>query len=190
MYKFITIVFILAFFCSIASAGYLDGVTQTDVDTYDVIMKKLEFSSDGGSTWHTAFEGSETFSILDVNQDEKVGQLIAGASLPAGTYTMARLTVDATFLIKGSVSYQSQTYYTTAGTEQNSNTTGPAGESTVVNPDGDFVQTVNGSLTVTAGTTVTVDISINTDDVLGMTQTGQSSYLIIPKPPDWTFTQV
>lgn len=205
MYKLTAILFVFVFIlsCSLAFA-YISGTTQNSISKYEVTVTKVEFSKDGGSSWHTVFEGSETMDIASVDFDAKVKTFVSGFSLEEGTYTKCRLTVSGTFVINGSVIYSDgeTIYYTMQGTDQRSMHTGEpeydadnVGDSTVNNRDDDgnilsYEQTVDGTMTITEDQTTTVKIIMDTNSCLGMTEYEDTDYYIIsPEPPDWTFAQ-
>jgi hypothetical protein len=46
-----------------------------------------------GSAWITIFEGTKNMDIASVDLHAKVGEILQGLSLAAGTYTQCRMTL-------------------------------------------------------------------------------------------------
>lgn len=110
----VTIIFIAVsfFFCQNAAAALATGTAVQ----YNVVVTKFELSTDGGSTWITAFEGTSASIDLgssNASKGQSPGAFLSGLSVPDGTYNMIRVTPSGTFTIKGSISYLGSTYYTT-----------------------------------------------------------------------------
>jgi len=87
---------------SLASAGPLvgfGGVAATPT-SYKVTVTKIEFFS---GTWVTYFSGTCELDIASVAAGGSAGSCGAGATLPSGTYTQMRLTVNRAFGVTGAV---------------------------------------------------------------------------------------
>ncbi len=56
---------------------------QTELLKYEIFVKKLGVSYDGGSNWVTVFEG--TSSRIDLTQGSNAGTFFVGQNLPVGT---------------------------------------------------------------------------------------------------------
>ena len=85
-----------------ASSGPLvgfGGVAATPT-SYKVTVTKIEFFNGG---WKTFFSGSCVIDIASVAAGGSAGSCGAGATLPSGTYTQMRLTVNRTFGVIGEI---------------------------------------------------------------------------------------
>ena len=79
------------------SAG---NVSNSWVTTYNTTIKKLEIWNSTTSQWLVLSETSKTVNIASVSAGAEIGSMVdAGLSLPYGTYTKARVTVDDEFTV-------------------------------------------------------------------------------------------
>jgi hypothetical protein len=81
---------------------------------YKVTVKKVEFSSDGGTTFVTLKEADQEMDIASVNAGALAANYASGATLPAATYNRIRVTISCTIKLRGNVSFGGITYYTTS----------------------------------------------------------------------------
>lgn len=195
MYK-LKYIFFALIYLSVSSCAFALG-TQASINQYEVTIVKIEFSPDasGDDNWVTGGVAADfddpIMDIASVSFDELVAEFAQNLSMLAGTYVRCRLTISGTFVINGTVTYDGDTYYTTTGTNQPSNTTGPAADSTMINEDGNYEQTVEGNLTVVDGGTVTVNITMDTSSCIDLeeVEAGSGIYIIRPTEPTWTFAE-
>ena len=175
-----------------AASGDADG-------TYTVTVTKVEMSKNGGATYMTIFEGSQSINIAAANAGAVAAGLASGVTLEPGTYDTVRTTIGATMQFKGFVNNDNgtDTLYTDGGTEDGlgastSNNAGvlntPAADyaaSTYTIPVAFRTDTRTGlSIKVEAGASKVVDIAFDT------TGTGSESSpnVIIPGDPTVTIT--
>ena len=80
-------------------------------------MKKIELSSDSGSTWPVTL-GTKTqeFDIASMSVNSAVGSYLTGtpALTPNTTYNAVRVTISSTFKLKGELTSGVTTFVTTA----------------------------------------------------------------------------
>ena len=88
---------------------------------YKVTLKKLELSTNGGSTWITIKEADQEMDIASVNAGQVAAGYISNVSIPVGTYNRMRVTISATFKMQGFAYYNTnnKTYFTTASGDSN-----------------------------------------------------------------------
>jgi hypothetical protein len=83
--------------------------------TYNVTFKKFEICNTSG-TWITIKNEDQTFNVASANAGAMLGNYVSG-NFPVGTYNKIRVTISATFGIKGFVydtnTGVNRTYYTT-----------------------------------------------------------------------------
>lgn len=112
----------LALVLSATTAAFAQAPTATGTPTvYKVTVKKVEFSSDAGTTYITGKEADQEMDIASVNAGALAANYASGVVLPSATYNRIRVTLSCTIRLRGSVAFGGQTYYTT----------GAAGTSTV-----------------------------------------------------------
>ena len=97
-----------------ATFAHSRGVITGTPNIYNVTLKKFEIRNTAG-TWVVIKEGDQTFNIAAANAGAQLGSYASG-NFPVGGYNRFRVTVSATFGIKGFVydSGAGRTYYTTA----------------------------------------------------------------------------
>lgn len=91
-----------------------DPITGTPT-IYNITLKKFEIRNTAG-TWVVVKDGDQTFNIATANAGAQLGSYASG-NFPVGSYNRFRVTVSATFGIKGFVYHPApddRTYYTTA----------------------------------------------------------------------------
>lgn len=95
-------------------------VTATPA-VYKVTLKKLEVSTNGGTTWITLKEADQEMDIASVTAGQVAAGYVSNAALPVGTYNRMRVTISATFKMQGFAYYNTndRTYFTTAGGDSN-----------------------------------------------------------------------
>lgn len=158
-------------------ASAQDATARPDV--YRVTLRKMEFSTNNGTTWVTLKEEDLTFNMSDVAAGASVGNYISGAGLPVGTYNRMRVTVSCTMALKGEITNAGITYRTTAAGGTCQTPPGPCGAAGEANftapaaicPTGNFVATSPAgaiSFTVEENKSVTVFVDINTDQALAL----------------------
>lgn len=118
------IIVIFAVFPQEAFSHNTGTLTGTPI-IYNVTFKKFEIRNSGG-TWVVITEADQTFNIASKDAGQQVGSYVSG-NFPIGTYNRFRVTISATFGIKGYVydSGADRTYYTIA-----SGTSSVAGQKT------------------------------------------------------------
>ncbi len=150
-----------------AASGDADG-------TYTVTVTKIEMSQDGGSTYFTVFEGSQTINIAAANAGAVAAGLVSGTGVPPGTYNQIRTTLGDTLSIKGYVNNGATTFYTNNDADgfglnlAAANT--PGGDYTTSNiaiPPANRSSTLSVSLSVAGGASAkTVKITFDTSGTL------------------------
>lgn len=80
--------------------AYAADYVEATPEKYQVTLKKVELSNDGGSTWVTVGSGDINFDIASKNAGEVAGTYISNVNVPAGTYNKMRATVSRSFVIK------------------------------------------------------------------------------------------
>jgi len=177
----IVCLFVLFLLSNVFAAG-----TQTSISKYLCTVKKMELYN--GSSWVTIFEGEKSMDIASVDLHTKVGEILQGVNLAAGTYTQCRMTLKDTFIVNGTVELSGTTYYTPSGPSSNpASTTGPAQDTTMINPTGDYVQTVSANITIDRDSTKTAKVNMNTANVLSIDHFGDPvNYYFTLVEPSWT----
>ena len=180
-------------------AGLAEAASGDADGTYTVTVTKVELSKNGGTTYTTIFEGSQSINIAAANAGAVAAGLANGVTLESGTYNTVRTTIGATMQFKGYVNNDNgtDTLYTDGGTETGSgeSTSNNAGvlstagagyaASTYTVPVGNRTETDTGlSLTVEAGKAITVDIAFDTTG----TATESAPNTVIPGDPTVTIT--
>jgi hypothetical protein len=194
---FLTLVIFIVFpqYAFSHNSGTLTGTPNT----YNVTFKKFEIRNTSG-TWVVIKNEDQTFNIATVNAGAQIGSYASG-NFSVGSYNRVRVTVSATFSIKGFVydSGADRTYYTTSSgtnsvagnkTEAEVNaysdyyaspftitdmTGAPAGD-TLVN--GDILHEDDDDFTITAGSNLTKTLYV---DVTGTLQL-QPDHILYPGP--------
>lgn len=143
-----------------AGSGDADG-------TYTVTVTKLEMSKDNGTTYTTLFSGSQAINIASASAGAVAAGLASGVVLDAGTYTLCRVTLGSSLIVKGYVTVAGTTFYTDGATF-----TGVAGNSpgagytestfTISNP----VQSYTVSIVMQPGGSSTTTVKFNTAGVV------------------------
>jgi hypothetical protein len=133
---------------------------------YKVTVKKVEFSTDAGTTFVTLREADQQIDIASVNAGALAGSYASGASLPAGTYNRIRVTISCTIRLRGQVTFGVNTYYTTAagGTAINDATQLAEGAFTIPTPPcagGNLTDTSTVTFPVIEGQAKTVDVNFD-----------------------------
>ena len=175
-----------------AASGDADG-------TYTVTVTKVELSKDGGTTYTTIFEGSQSINIAAANAGAVAAGLASGVVLEPGTYDAVRTTIGATMQFKGYVNNDNgtDTLYTDGGTETGSGESTSNNAGVLNTPGADYaastytIPVINRtetdtslSLKVEAGKALIVDIAFDTTG----TATEGAANTIIPGDPTVTIT--
>lgn len=126
--KILIIFFMASSFLSINLIVYAADYVEGTPEKYQVTLKKVELSKDGGVTWVTVGTGDLPFDIASQGTaGAVVGAYISNVSLNAGVYNKMRATISRSFVIKstssgvvqqtgGGYTNSGQTLYTAAGT--------------------------------------------------------------------------
>jgi hypothetical protein len=98
------------------------------------------------------------------------------------------MSLKVTFIVIGTVELSGTTYYTPSGPSSNpASTTGPAQDTTMINPTGDYVQTVSANITIDRDSTKTAKVNMNTANVLSIDHFGDPvNYYFTLVEPSWT----
>lgn len=183
----------------LCGAGRLEAASGDADGTYTVTVTKVEISKNGGTTFTTIFEGSQSINIAAANAGAVAAGLASGVILEPGTYDTVRVTIGPTMQFKGFVNNNNgtDTLFTDGGTEtgageSTSNNAGvlntPGGAyaiSTYTIPEANRTETDAGlSLTVEAGKAMVVDVAFDTTG----TGTEGAPDTIIPGDPTVTIT--
>ena len=148
-------------------------------DLYEITLKKIEFSTDNGTTWTTLKEADLTFNLTDINAGAIAGRYISGGTLPVGTYNRVRVTVGCTMRLQGTLTNGGVTYSTTAAGATCANPPTacaaavpanftapaaicPAGTMQMTSPAGAI------QFTVEEGKAITVAVDLNTNQALAL----------------------
>lgn len=99
----------------LATAAISSAQDATGTPTiYKVTVKKVEFSSDGGTTFITLREADQEMDIASVNAGAAAANYASGLSLTPASYNRVRVTISCTIKLRGSVAFAGTTYYTTS----------------------------------------------------------------------------
>ena len=89
--------FLLSALCS-------NGLAATATPTvYKMTMKKVEASSNGGTSYITIGEGDQTINVASVSAGAKAADYIKAVSLPDGFYNRMRVTISNVFTLQGNL---------------------------------------------------------------------------------------
>ena len=98
------------------SSGVVSAQTG-EPDAYKVTVKKVELSTDSGSTWSkTLGTKTQEFDIAAASVNSAIGNYLTGtpALTPNTTYNAVRVTISSTFKLKGELTSGVTTFVTTA----------------------------------------------------------------------------
>jgi len=98
------------------SSGVVSAQTG-EPDAYKVTVKKVELSTDSGSTWSkTLGTKTQEFDIAAASVNSAIGNYLTGtpALAPNTTYNAVRVTISSTFKLKGELTSGVTTFVTTA----------------------------------------------------------------------------
>lgn len=155
-------------------------------EIYKVRITKFELSSDNGTTWVTVFSGtSDWIDIASVTAGQKAGEFFSRLQVAPGTYNKVRVTVSATFRMKGSVAYSGNTYYTSASGA--TTTAANYAEQDITIPSGN--PTSEETMTITVGTGSTpkiVRVSFTVENKLDLYMTPGATFY--PAAPTVAYT--
>ena len=128
------------------AADYVEATPEK----YQITLKKVELSKDGGNTWVTVGSGDLPFDIASAAAGAAAGNYISNTSLEAGVYNKMRATISRSFVIKseaagvvqqvGAYTNSGQILYTMTG-GGSTTTAGSRAEQTVVCPSGGTLPT-------------------------------------------------
>lgn len=159
-----------------------NSIAQTIVATgsptvFKITMKKFEVSSDGGASYTTVKAGDVEIDLAAADAGSLVGRFAREANIAAGDYNKGRVTVSCTMKLKGSLTHEGTTYYTTAAGGTSTDAADLA-EGTITAPDqppcsGGIIQEEEDmSLSLVAGVETTVTVSVDVTGALALYQFG------------------
>lgn len=181
-----------------ATFAHDSGILTGTPTIYNVTFKKFEIRNTAG-TWVVITDGDQTFNIALANAGAQIGSYASG-NFPVGSYNRFRVTVSATFGVKGFVydSGAGRTYYTTASGSNSvlgnvgessfgadydtysftltSMEGAPAGDSLA---DGKITHEEDDSITITAGQNLEKTLYV---DVTGTLQLQGGDHVLYPGP--------
>lgn len=134
-----TLIIIIAIFFVLSFSGKVNSyffkiVNRNTPTTYKVKVRNLYVSSDGGQTWIKILDEPTEFNIAKEAKNLMSNNPVIN-SLPAGSYDKIKYSLCATFKMKGYVTYNRMTYYTSTVAE---NGTGVTEEFNLSNPPSDY----------------------------------------------------
>lgn len=84
----------------LATPAFAQALVSDTPTSYGVTLRRVEFQNSAG-VWVPFFEGSTLIDVAAVNAGAQAGSVGTGNSLPPGTYTALRVTVERSFALTG-----------------------------------------------------------------------------------------
>jgi len=168
---------------------------QGTPSVYKVTLKKFRVYN--GTTWITLKEQDTTFDIASAQSaGQIVGNFFTGTIIP-GTYSQVEITPSASFTMKGYVTCNGTTYYTSTTASNGTNSTA---DFDINNPPSDYGEakiTIYGyseddemppeqknvNVVIKKGVTQTIKILFNVKNKLGLYEVGGGEKRLLPLPP-------
>lgn len=170
------------------------GYAETgNPSVYKVTVQRIELSADGGTTYTTVFSGSSELDIASANAGQVAGNFVSDIKIADGLYNRLRVTISATFKIKGSVvlNADNRRYYTlangtaslVAANEVEATITAPVN----ISPTGTFTSVDTVSITVANGKSGVIRVAFDTQGTINLLLAGGTFF---PGAPVVTTTQL
>jgi hypothetical protein len=202
--------------CLITGAAGSAWAVTGQPTIYNVTVKMVELSPDGGTTWVVIGSGDQSMDIADVDAGAKAADYVSGADLPYGTYTTMRTTISSTFGLRTPLAglngeaggnYAGTPLFTSgspsAGCFNCTNVAGDVGTVDIaipagtVMPAGMTLDAVAGTITILQDLNVTaspdqnpvIRISFDVSTALETVVVAGLTDVIVPNPPTVTVTQ-
>lgn len=163
--------------------GAPTGSTGTPTE-YTITLNACAISTDGVTfldMWTATTPKSLDMGSVAGGSNAKAGDFLTNLSIPSGTYTTVKCTLDQLLNVTGSIVHLATTYFTSTGSAT-APTVGPA-TSLQVDLGADVVFTAAINVTVVAGTPASFQINFDLTGSIGLNDVGGGLFAIVPQAP-------